>query len=372
MSVRAVGWLQSSLGVDIGGEWAHTLLLNVGGMLYVTTRHSLRGYRDHPIFGPILQGRARKGDDGSFIVDRDGNTFRYVLNYLRSGTLCLPESFDDWEQLLEDIRYYQLPELEEQLMERFEYQRYQFRKTLPQAVFVYWPPHIPPPTLATSPAMTRGAAGAGAHDGAAMAPSSSSSGPASTQQGNGRGGPPGPGASPPATPQRETTFSVPGSATRAAGATPQAVKQTATGSPAASPVTLVSTSAEGGEIVVVVPGDTNGQTAPTSSPAARPRDGLNSTAEKPVEAAEYQPQHVRSPVSSSHLYPPRQSGLSVVVAPPLPSLRVSEDGNVVFFQDEPLYTVDQLVTVLLAAYGYVIQHFSEKEGKVFLSLPTPL
>jgi len=62
------------------------------------------------------------------------------------------------------------------------------------------------------------------------------------------------------------------------------------------------------------------------------------------------------------------TAVGITITPQLPSIRVSADGGAVFFQDEQLHTMDQLVMVLLGAYGYAIQHFNEEAGKVFFTL----
>ncbi|RNF22377.1 uncharacterized protein Tco025E_03267 [Trypanosoma conorhini] len=205
MSVQAMNWIQRNLGIDVTGEWAQQVSLNVGGIIFLTHRATFRSFTEHPVFGPIVNGTGRLTEEGSFLIDRDGTTFRHVLNFLRTGALLLPESFDEWELLLSDARYFQLPEMEEAILGRFEYQRSVFCRTLPQAVFVHWS------------------------------------------------------------------------------------------------------------------------------------------------------------VDS-------QSKNEVVILPQLPALVVSEDGAEVHYQGEPLRSLDELVTTLLSAYGYVVQHWKEKEGKVFLSL----
>lgn len=40
-----------------------------------------------------------------YFIDRDGNLFRYILNYLRNQRLIVPERFDEYEQLYEEARY---------------------------------------------------------------------------------------------------------------------------------------------------------------------------------------------------------------------------------------------------------------------------
>lgn len=46
-----------------------------------------------------------------YFIDRDGKTFRHILNYLRSGKLTLPDSFDQFDQLIDEARYYDLGNL---------------------------------------------------------------------------------------------------------------------------------------------------------------------------------------------------------------------------------------------------------------------
>ena len=43
-----------------------------------------------------------------YFIDRDGKMFRHVLNFMRTGTLTLPENFPDADLLLEEARFYDL------------------------------------------------------------------------------------------------------------------------------------------------------------------------------------------------------------------------------------------------------------------------
>lgn len=46
-----------------------------------------------------------------YFIDRDGKMFRYVLNFLRMQRLTLPETFADWELLLDEARFYEIPSM---------------------------------------------------------------------------------------------------------------------------------------------------------------------------------------------------------------------------------------------------------------------
>jgi len=43
-----------------------------------------------------------------YFIDRDGNMFRHVLNFLRTSTLAIPDDFDEVDLLLEEARYFEL------------------------------------------------------------------------------------------------------------------------------------------------------------------------------------------------------------------------------------------------------------------------
>ncbi|VEL41251.1 unnamed protein product [Protopolystoma xenopodis] len=72
-----------------------------------------------------------------YFIDRDGHLFRHVLNYLRTGRVCLPARFEELDQLIEEARFYQLDGMTRQL-EGLLYQRARPTATL-------HPPPPPPP-----------------------------------------------------------------------------------------------------------------------------------------------------------------------------------------------------------------------------------
>ncbi|CBZ25557.1 conserved hypothetical protein [Leishmania mexicana MHOM/GT/2001/U1103] len=282
----AVTWLQNSLGIDVTGEWARHVHLNVGGTLYTTRRYTLRELKDHRIFGPILDGHAHRCEDGSFLIDRDGSLFRYIIAYLRDGRLSVPDNFVEWDMLLQEVRYYELPAMEKSVLDSFEFQQSVFRRQLPHGVYVWWPPA----SLQIDEGATIKAA---LCDRLASAP-----------------------------PPPPLFFSLP-------------VTDSATGRGEARGATEDQTrTLEKGHVAAAA------DAATRSSAAAAP------------------------PSCSS-------GSLPVRIVPPLPGLTVdaASGRRVVFRETQVLQDLDQLVTVLLTAYGFSIQHWDTERGRVLLTLP---
>ncbi|KAE9552018.1 hypothetical protein FO519_004781 [Halicephalobus sp. NKZ332] len=103
-------------------EPSEIVQLNIGGTGYTTTMRTLS--REPESFFPQLFAGdgldryshvASKMADGSIFVDRDGELFVYILDYLRSGKLILPDNFKETARLREEVLFYQLEGLSQLL-----------------------------------------------------------------------------------------------------------------------------------------------------------------------------------------------------------------------------------------------------------------
>jgi|SRR6218665_1144323 len=86
--------------------------LNVGGVLYTTTRSTLLRY-PNSMLGAMFNGSMSTSVDenGYYFIDRDGQIFRYILNFLRSSQLSLPADFENLDLLAVEADFYQLEPL---------------------------------------------------------------------------------------------------------------------------------------------------------------------------------------------------------------------------------------------------------------------
>ena len=69
-----------------------TVKLNVGGHLFTTSVQTLT--KDpNSMLAALFSGKfeMKPSEEDTFFIDRDGTHFRFILNYLRSGELVLPE-----------------------------------------------------------------------------------------------------------------------------------------------------------------------------------------------------------------------------------------------------------------------------------------
>ena len=97
---------------------AELLKLNVGGHRYTTTKATLRKYPDS-MLGAMFNGKmpSTVDDHGHYFIDRDGQMFGFILNFLRSSQLTLPPDFNNYSSLMVEADFYQIKPLIETLHE---------------------------------------------------------------------------------------------------------------------------------------------------------------------------------------------------------------------------------------------------------------
>ena len=94
-----------------------TVNLNIGGQHFTTSIQTLTKDPDS-MLAAMFSGRFELNpcEDGAFFIDRDGTHFRYILNYLRSGKLNLPENTTFEKELLEEAEFYQIQGMIDELL----------------------------------------------------------------------------------------------------------------------------------------------------------------------------------------------------------------------------------------------------------------
>ncbi|KAK3579936.1 hypothetical protein CHS0354_020829 [Potamilus streckersoni] len=84
--------------------------IDVGGVIYTSSLDTLTKF-PHSRLARMFNGSIPIVLDSlkqHYFIDRDGKLFRYILNYLRSSRLLVPDNFDELEQLYDEARYYEL------------------------------------------------------------------------------------------------------------------------------------------------------------------------------------------------------------------------------------------------------------------------
>ena len=90
-------------------HFSSTIKLNVGGQHFTTSLQTLT--KDpNSMLAAMFSGRfdMKPSEDGSFFIDRDGTHFRFILNFLRTGKLTLPEGVTFTKELEEEAEFYQI------------------------------------------------------------------------------------------------------------------------------------------------------------------------------------------------------------------------------------------------------------------------
>ncbi|KAL7293215.1 BTB/POZ domain-containing adapter for CUL3-mediated RhoA degradation protein 3 [Trichogramma pretiosum] len=87
--------------------------LNIGGYLHYTTISTLR--KHDTMLRAMFSGRMEvlTDNEGWILIDRCGKHFGTILNYLRDGSVPLPESIKEIAELLAEAKYYCITELAE-------------------------------------------------------------------------------------------------------------------------------------------------------------------------------------------------------------------------------------------------------------------
>ena len=83
--------------------------LNVGGHYFTTSLQTLT--KDpNSMLAAMFSGKfeMEPREDGAFFIDRDGTHFRFILNYLRTGKLTLPDGATFLKELAEEAEFYQI------------------------------------------------------------------------------------------------------------------------------------------------------------------------------------------------------------------------------------------------------------------------
>jgi len=88
------------------------IYLNVGGIKYSTTRSTLCKYPESMLGAMFAHNMPSQVDkDGCYFIDRNGKMFEYILQFLRSGEMALPNDFKEYNLLKSEIDFYQLEPL---------------------------------------------------------------------------------------------------------------------------------------------------------------------------------------------------------------------------------------------------------------------
>eukprot|EP00903_Cladosiphon_okamuranus_P019401 g17838.t1 len=88
--------------------------LNVGGKKFLTSRETIM-HANNCMLASMFRGKFKctTDEDGFVFIDRDGERFRHVLNFLRCSSL---PSFDEawrYEEIMEEADFYAIEELRE-------------------------------------------------------------------------------------------------------------------------------------------------------------------------------------------------------------------------------------------------------------------
>ncbi|XP_077390736.1 uncharacterized protein LOC144027233 isoform X3 [Festucalex cinctus] len=92
--------------------------VDVGGHTYTSSLDTLTKYPESRRIGRLFNGSEPIVLDGlrqHYFIDRDGAMFRYILNFMRTSKLLLPDDFNEYALLYEEASFFQLAPLQAEL-----------------------------------------------------------------------------------------------------------------------------------------------------------------------------------------------------------------------------------------------------------------
>ncbi|CDJ46312.1 potassium channel tetramerisation domain containing protein, putative [Eimeria brunetti] len=98
---------------------SNKVLLNVGGRLFATTYSTLTNFGPHYL-SRCLSPPWRQGETREIFIDRNGDSFSYILDFLRNGCLCCSDEPWVLQQLLLEARFFCIRPLEEEIEDRIQ------------------------------------------------------------------------------------------------------------------------------------------------------------------------------------------------------------------------------------------------------------
>ncbi|CAH1779977.1 unnamed protein product [Owenia fusiformis] len=87
--------------------------IDVGGTIYTSSLETLTKYPESKL-GKMFNGSIPIVLDSlkqHYFIDRDGEIFRYILNYVRTSELLLPDPFPHLDMLLYEAKFYDIPDM---------------------------------------------------------------------------------------------------------------------------------------------------------------------------------------------------------------------------------------------------------------------
>jgi len=85
--------------------------LNVGGRVFLTSKSTLTDSGNNMLSAMIQHSNPAQLIDGHYFIDRDPETFRWILSYLRGSKVLPPKESNEMALLKEEAEYFALDEL---------------------------------------------------------------------------------------------------------------------------------------------------------------------------------------------------------------------------------------------------------------------